>query len=182
LHIATISSSKGKLSGEIYIRQGKGYLLEEDVEKLENFPQTVIPIDANFSPVVKVTFNIEQTRFEESVDFDALIFGIQTKGNKSPKQCLMEAIDVLINYSNILFMLLNGKKKDEIPEEIKKIRVEQLNLPERVLNVLTKSNIDTVEKLISYSASDLLKLDKFGQSSLKSVIEVLGKLGLKLNE
>jgi DNA-directed RNA polymerase subunit alpha len=182
LHIATISSSKGRLSGEIYIRRGKGYLLEEAVEKLEDFPQIVIPIDANFSPVLKATFRVEPTRFEESVDFDALILGIQTKGNKSPRQCLVEAINVLLDYSNAFTKLLNGKKLSDISDEVKNMKVEELNLPERAYNVLVKNNINTVGDLIKYSAKDLLNLEKFGAASLKSVEEALNKLGLKLKE
>lgn len=182
LHLATISSSKGRLSGEIYIRRSKGYLLEDAVEKLEDFPQTVIPIDANFSPVVKATFRVEPTRFEESVDFDALIIGIQTKGNKTPRQCLIEAIDVLTNYANVFNKLLNGKRVTDIPDEIKNMKVEELNLPERALNVLVKNNILTVDELIKRSKKDLLNLEKFGAASLKSVEEALSKLGLKLKE
>ncbi len=182
LHIATISSSRGRLSGEIYIRQGRGYLLEEEVEKIEDLPQTVIAIDANFSPVEKVTFKVEPTRFEESVDFDSLVLGIQTKGNKTTKQCLFEAIRVLIDYSKTFVSLINGKTTDSIPEEIKNMKIENLNLPERAFNVLSKNGIDTVGKLLSYSASDLLNLDKFGQASLKGVVEALNKLGLKLKE
>ncbi|MGC9101073.1 MAG: DNA-directed RNA polymerase subunit alpha [Caldisericum sp.] len=182
LHIATISSSKGRLSGEIYIRRGKGYLLEEAVEKLEDFPQIVIPIDANFSPVVKATFRVEPTRFEESVDFDALIVGVQTKGNKTPRQCLIEAINVLLDYSNVFNKLLNGSKIGDISDDIKNMKIEALNLPERAYNVLVKNNINTVGDLIKHSAKDLLDLDKFGVASLKSVEEALGKLGLKLRE
>ncbi|BAL81240.1 DNA-directed RNA polymerase subunit alpha [Caldisericum exile] len=182
LHIATISSSKGRLSGEIYIRRGKGYLLEDAVEKLEDFPQTVIPIDANFSPVVKATFRVEPTRFEESVDFDALIVGVQTKGNKSPRQCLIETINVLLDYSNAFNKLLNGSKVGDISDDVKNMKIEELNLPERAYNVLVKNNINTVGDLIKYSAKDLLDLDKFGTASLKSVEEALSKLGLKLKE
>ncbi|MGB9794493.1 DNA-directed RNA polymerase subunit alpha [Caldisericum exile] len=182
LHIATISSSKGRLSGEIYIRRGKGYLLEEAVEKLEDFPQIVIPIDANFSPVVKATFRVEPTRFEESVDFDALIVGVQTKGNKTPRQCLIEAINVLLDYSNVFNKLLNGSKIGDISDDIKNMKIEALNLPERAYNVLVKNNINTVGDLIKHSSKDLLDLDKFGVASLKSVEEALGKLGLKLRE
>lgn len=182
LHIATISSSKGRLAGEIYVRKGKGYLLEEEISKLEDLPQTVIPIDADFSPVLKATFRVEPTRFEESVDFDALVFGVQTKGNKTPKQCLVEAIEVLINYSNTFLKLLNGKSLSDIPDELLNKKVEELHLPERAQNVLLKNNIATVGDLMKYSASDLLKLEKFGQASLRSVEEALSKIGLKLKE
>ena len=182
LHIATISSSKGRLSGEIYIKRGKGYLLEEAVEKLEDFPQTVIPIDAHFSPVVKATFRVEPTRFEESVDFDALIMSVQTKGNKTPRQCLIEAIDVLTNYANAFNKLLNGKRITDVPEELKEMKIEDLNLPERASNVLLKNNILTVGDLVKHTSKELLNLEKFGPASLKSVEEALGKFGLKLKE
>ncbi len=182
LHLATISSSKGSLSGEVYIKRGKGYKLENEIEKEENFAQTVIPIDAHFSPVVKVNFHVNNMRFEESVDYDGLTVGILTKGSKSPSECLKEAVQILINYSNSFKDLLLGTKSDGTPEEIKKINLQDLNLPERAFNVLKKNKIDKVGELLKYSQRQLLELDKFGQTSLKNVLDALGKLNLTLKE
>jgi DNA-directed RNA polymerase subunit alpha len=182
LLIATVSSSKGHLSGEIYIKVGKGYKLEEEVEKEENFAQTVMPIDAFFSPVEKVNFHIEQMRFEESVDYDSLILGILTKGNKTPQECLKEAVQVVIDYTSALRDLMLGKKNDVIPDSVKKMTMTDLKLSKRALNVLKKNEIKTVADLLKYSASDLLKFDKFGQTSLKNVVESLKTLNLKLKE
>lgn len=180
LHIATISSSKGKLSGEIYVKKGKGYVLEEEIEKAEDFPQSVIPIDAYFSPILKVNFRIEQVRFEESVDFDGLILGILTKGNVMPSKALKDAMQVIIDYSQKFFNLMNGIKEEEIPEDIKKIGVDKLGLPERPLNVLRKKEIKTVGDLLNYSEAELLNFDKFGKTSLEQVKAALRKLSLKL--
>ncbi|MGC8722113.1 MAG: DNA-directed RNA polymerase subunit alpha [Caldisericaceae bacterium] len=182
LRIATISSSKGALSGEIYIRRGKGYKLESEIEKEQNFPQTVIPVDANFSPVVKVNFHVEKMRFEESVDYDGLIVGILTKGNKTPSQCLKEAVEILINYSQTFDNLLSGRHVDAVSDEVKSTKISTLDIPERALNVLTKNNINTVEDLLKYSQHQLLNLDKFGSTSLKKVLDALGKLNLSLQE
>ncbi len=182
LHIATVSSSKGHLSGEIYIKVGKGYKIEEEVEKEENFAQTVIPVDAYFSPVEKVNFHVEQMRFEESVDYDSLVVGILTKGNRSPQECLKEAVQVVIDYAATFKDLMFGKKNDIIPDSVKKMNIIDLNLSERALNVLKKNEIKTVADLLKFSANDLLKLDKFGQTSLKNVIDALKVLDLKLKE
>jgi DNA-directed RNA polymerase subunit alpha len=182
LHIATVSSSKSHLSGEIYIKVGKGYKLEEEIEKEENFAQTVIPIDAYFSPVEKVNFHVEQMRFEESVDYDSLIIGILTKGNKSPQECLKEAVQVVIDYAGTIKDILSGKKNDVIPDSIKKMSISDLKLSERALNVLTKNEIKTVADLLKYTRGDLLKLDKFGQTSLQNVVDALAVLNLRLKE
>jgi DNA-directed RNA polymerase subunit alpha len=182
LHIATISSSKGTLSGEIYIRRGKGYKLESEIEKEQNFPQTVIPVDAHFSPVVKVNFHVEKVRFEESVDYDGLIIGILTKGNKSPSDCLKEAIQILIDYSKAFEALFAGEQVDVISDEVKGTKISDLDIPERALNVLTKNNINKVADLLKYSQHQLLSLDKFGNTSLKKVLEALEKLNLTLDE
>jgi DNA-directed RNA polymerase subunit alpha len=182
LHIATISSSKGSLSGEIYIRRGKGYKLESEIEKEENFAQTVIPIDAYFSPVVKVNFHVDKMRFEESVDYDGLIIGILTKGNKSPSECLKEAIHILIDYSSTLEALLSGKQVDGVLDEVKKVKLVDLDIPERAINVLTKNKVNSVGDLLKCSQHQLLNLDKFGNTSLKKVLEALDKLNLTLEE
>lgn len=182
LHIATISSSKGKLSGEIYVKRGKGYVLEEEIEKMENFPQSVIPLDAYFSPILKANFRVEQVRFEESVDYDGLIMGILTKGNVSPSFALKEAVRVIIDYSQRLSGLLSGIKKVEIEDSIKNMNIEKLELPERPLNVLKKKEIKTVGELLNLSEEDLLNFDKFGKTSLEQVKEALQKFNLKLKE
>ncbi len=182
LHIATISSSRGKLSGEIYIRKGKGYLLEEEVEKLEDFPQSVIPVDAYFSPVLKANFKVEQVRFEESVDFDGLIVGVLTKGNVRPEEALKASVRVLIDYCQRFQDLLSGMREEEIPEDIRQMEVEKLGLPERPLNVLKKKDVKTVGDLLNYSESDLLNFDKFGKTSLEQVKDALKKMNLKLRE
>lgn len=182
LHIASISSSKGRLSGEVYVKRGKGYKLEEEIEREEDLPQTVIPIDAYFSPVVKVNFRVEQMRFEESVEYDSLVIGILTKGNKTPLESLNEAVGVLIDYSTRLSELLSGKKSDEISDDIKRMSIEKLNLPERALNVLKKKEIKTVVDLLKYTESELLGFEKFGQTSLRNVKEALEKINLKLKE
>lgn len=182
LHIATVSSSKGHLSGEIYIKQGKGYKLEEEIEKEEDLAQTVIPIDAYFSPVKKVNFHVEQMRFEESVDYDSLVIGILTKGNRTPQECLKEAVRVIIEYSEAFRDLVAGKKDDSVPDSVKKMSISDLHLSERAYNVLNKNEIKTVSDLLKYSQSDLMKLDKFGQTSLKNVVDSLEKINLELKE
>ncbi len=182
LHIATVSSSRGSLSGEIYIKRGKGYKLEEEVEKEEDFPQTVIPIDAYFVPVEKVSFHVEQVRFEEAVDYDSLILEVLTKGNKSPEECLLEAVNVLIDYNTVFRDLLRGKKGETVYEEKERMSISQLNIPERTLNILKKNGINKVGDLLSLSEKDLLSLSKLGNASLRSIVEALAKLGLKLKE
>jgi len=184
LHIATVSSSKGHFKGEIYIKSGKGYKLEEEIAEESNFPQTVIPIDAYFSPVLKVSFHVEPMRFEESVNYDKLIIGILTKGNKSPADSLKEAVKVLIDYSTQFNMLLTGKgvRDDGITNSIKKIDIKELKLTKRAFNVLEKNGILTVGELLNYTEDDLLRLSKFGKKSLEVVRSSLEKMDLKLKK
>ncbi len=183
LHIATVSSSKARLKGEIYVKRGKGYMLEEEVAESENFSQLVIPIDAYFSPVLKVNFHVEPMRFEESVNFDKLIIGISTKKNKTPRVALTEAVDIAINYPTRFKNLLLSDGKDESSENnLNDVKIEDLNMDKRTLNALKNNNIETVGQLVDMSEADLMKLKHFGATSLKRVKESLEKVNLKLKE
>ncbi len=183
LHIATISSSKTRMKGEIYVRRGKGYMLEEDVAEAEHFSQLVIPIDAYFSPVLKVSFRVEPMRFGESVNFDKLILGIMTKKNKSPRTALTEAVDIAINYpARFKELLLSDGKKADASVDVGDMKVDELDIDKRTVNALKNNNIEKVSQLISMSESDLMKLKHFGATSLKRVKESLEKANLKLKE
>ena len=184
LHIATISSSKAHLSGEIYVRKGKGYKLEEEIAEMEQFSQLVIPIDAYFSPVLKVNFRVEPMRHEESVNFDKLVIGISTKLNKTPKDALSEAIDILIRYAT-RFKELLASDVDAVSEEDSSINdksIEDIGLDKRALNALKDNNINTVGELIAKREDELMRFKGFGATSLKKVKEALDKLNLKLKE
>ncbi len=182
LHIATVSSSKVHFKGKIYVKKGKGYKLEEEIANANNFPQTVIPIDAYFSPVLKVSFHVKPMRFEESVNYDRLIISILTKENKSPSDALREAVKIFIDYSMQFSKLLNndGKDEEDPSKLIKDMDIKKLNLPERASNILKKNGIMTVGALLNYTDKDLSKFSKFGKKSLESVKSSLEKMNLKL--
>ncbi len=184
LHIATVSSLKAHLSGEIYLKRGEGYKLEEDIAEEEHFSQLVIPIDAYFSPVLKVNFHVEPMRFEESVNFDKLIVGVLTKGNKTPYEAITEAVGIGINYLTRFRELLSSdvSEEDSVSNEFKGMEIEKLEVDRRALNALKNNNINTVGDLLEQSEADLLKLKHFGETSLKKVKESLEKLSLKLKE
>ncbi len=184
LHIATVSSSKAHLSGEIYIKKGKGYKLEEEVASEENLAHNVIPIDAYFSPVLKVSFRVEPMRFEQSVNFDKLIMTIQTKGNKTPFEAISEAVQIGIDYLSRFKALISsdGAPKDTDSDQYKNMSLEEIGIDKRSLNALKNNDINTVGDLLGHSEADLLKLKHFGETSLKKVKESLEKYNLKLRE
>jgi DNA-directed RNA polymerase subunit alpha len=184
LHIATVSSSKAHLSGEIYIKRGKGYKLEDEIAEEEHFSQLVVPIDAYFSPVLKVNFHVKPMRFEESVNFDKLIIGILTKGNKTPRESLNEAVGIGINYLSRFENLLSADvdEEDAVLNKYNELELEKLEIDRRALNALKNNNINTVGELLERREDDLLKLKHFGETSLKKVKESLEKLNLKLKE
>jgi len=184
LHIATVSSSKFHFKGEIYVKKGKGYKLEEEIAKTNNLPQTVIPIDAYFSPVLKVSFHVKPMRFEESVNYDRLIISILTKENKSPLDALREAVKILIDYSTQFSKLLSNNEKDieDRSKLVKDMDIKELNLSKRASNILEKNGITTVGALLNYTDEELLKLGKFGKKSLEDVKSSLKKMNLNLNK
>ncbi len=184
LHIATVSSSKAHLSGEIYIKRGKGYKLEKEISLEENLSQLIIPIDAYFSPVLKVNFHVEPMRFEESMNFDKLIIGILVKGNRTPFEAMSESVEIGMSYLKKFSNLLSADvvEDDSDSEKYKDMGLESLGIDKRSLNALKNYGINTVGDLLEYREDKLLSIEHFGKVSLKKVNKCLEKINLKLKE
>jgi len=96
-HIATLTSDNAKLKMKLTVEKGRGYVLAENLSK-EKIVAGEIILDANFSPVVNVSYEIENVRYLERTDFNLLRLTIETDGTKTPTEALNEAIDILISH------------------------------------------------------------------------------------
>ncbi len=96
-HIATLTSDDAKLKMKLTVEKGRGYVLAENLSK-EKIVAGEIILDANFSPVVNVSYEIENVRYLERTDFNLLRLTIETDGTKTPTEALNEAIDILISH------------------------------------------------------------------------------------
>ena len=185
-YLCTINED-ADFSMEVTVGPGRGYKLAEQ-NKPENAPIGLIPVDANFSPVTRVNFNIENTRVGQRVDYDRLILEIWTDGSITPEDALAYSAKLLQNHFQI-FVNFEGElapaervsQEDAEKKRIKellKMRVDELELSVRSSNCLRLANIHTIEDLVKNKESDILKYKNFGRKSLIELNEILGTMGL----
>ncbi len=185
LPIATISEN-GSLSMELRITDGRGYVAAEELKR-EDDPIGVIPIDANFSPVTKVAFEVADTRVGQRTDFNKLIIQIWTDGSLEPEDALAYSSKLLVDHFE-MFINFEGELEsaqevvqDDEAERLRallKMRVDELELSVRSSNCLRLANIHTLADLVRNPESDMLKYKNFGRKSLIELNEVLSNLGL----
>jgi DNA-directed RNA polymerase subunit alpha len=185
LHIATLNA-KGRLALDLTVERGRGYVSADKNKRSTTIG--VIPIDSIFSPVRRVTFEVEPVRVEQSTDFDRLVLDIETDGSLSPREALASAGDTLRALVGLVADL------EEVPQGLElgevgslgggspdlDLRIEELDLSERPRNCLKRAQINTIGELVEKTLDDLLGITNFGQKSLDEVIQRLDERGLSL--
>ncbi|MBT3246186.1 MAG: DNA-directed RNA polymerase subunit alpha [Actinobacteria bacterium] len=185
LHLATLNS-KGRLAFELTIERGRGFL---PAERVGGEPVIgVILVDALFSPVRRVAFDVSPTRVEQSSDYDRLVLDIETDGTISPREALASAGATLGSLIKLVENMSDEPQGLELGEAESTIvgspdmalPIEDLDLSERPRNCLKRAQVDTIGQLLEKSEDDLLAVTNFGQKSLDEVIEKLDERGLSL--
>jgi len=186
-HIATLGKG-GKLNITFTVEKGVGYIMA-DVNESKKYPIGTMPIDASFSPVVKVNHKVEPTRVGKSIDYDRLVLEVWTNGVISPEEAVKQSSQILKNQMD-LFLSLNQKptEADNIRDsEVNKqknnglaLAVDDLELSARSSNCLKKANINTVSELVETPLEDLLKIKNFGKKSAEEINNKLAQYGLAL--
>ncbi len=182
LVLANLSKS-AKLEVRLEAEKAVGYVLSEERQK---DAIGVIPLDASFSPVLRVNYKVEETRVGRVTNFDKLTLEITTDGTISPKDALIESSKILMSYFNQIVSPQKAevKEKNEKVDElgtVGKLSVEEIGLPTRVANALTKAGYETVEKLVEAPREDLIKVRNLGEKSLKIISVALMEKGIKFN-
>jgi len=186
-HVATINRG-GKLNITLTVEKGVGYVMA-DVNESKKYPIGTVPIDASFSPVVKVNHKVEPTRVGKSVDYDRLILEVWTNGVISPEEAVKQSAQILKDQMDI-FLNLNQKPSDGDnvrDAEVNKQKnsglslvIDDLELSARSSNCLRKANINTVSELVEKPLEDLLKIKNFGKKSAEEINTKLSQYGLAL--
>lgn len=191
LVIAVPVRSDAKLKMEIKVSRGRGYVPAEELE-VGHAERGTIYLDANFSPITKVNFQVEDARVGQKTDYDRLILEIWTNGSITPELALEQASSLLIDHLRIFVKQQKVEIKSEEEEEteedvneykIKKLLekpVEQIDFPQRALNCFRKANIKTLGDLVEHTEESLGKLPNLGVTTIEKVKETLQKLGLSL--
>ena len=170
-----------KLEADLEIMAGFGYSPAED---RKGGGVGLIPVDAAFSPVVRVNYNVEETRVGRVTNYDKLILRIWTDGTSSAKDSLAYAGRVLVSYFTQIVAPKKVKKEEiETPLDtlgaVGKLSVEEIGLPTRVANALAKAGFETVEDLVKAKRQDLVKVRNLGEKSLKIISAALGTKGVQ---
>ncbi|HAV15274.1 MAG TPA: DNA-directed RNA polymerase subunit alpha [Candidatus Pacebacteria bacterium] len=185
LHLASLSDKTG-LHVELTAEPGVGYSMESE---RRSSTIGIIPVDALFSPVVKVAYSIESTRVGRRTDFDKLVLQVWTNGTIEPKAALDEAAKILVAH----FQQVYNPMIVEAVEEGKpvmagqlgdamKLTVEELDLPTRIANALRKGGYKTVEDLIKATRGEIAKVKNLGEKSVKTVEDGVNKKGFSLKD
>ena len=185
LHIATLNS-KGRLAIDLTVEQGRGYLSSNRED--DNRVIGVIPIDAIFSPVRRVAFQVEPTRVEQSTNYDRLVLEIETDGSLTAADALASAGATLRSLVDLVATMSDEPKGLELGEIVDAtvtspdldLPIEDLDLSERPNNCLKRAQVNTVGELLTKTEDDLLNITNFGQKSLDEVKAKLDERGLTL--
>lgn len=185
LHIATLNS-KGRLAIDLTVEQGRGYLSSNRED--DNRVIGVIPIDAIFSPVRRVAFEVEPTRVEQSTNYDRLVIEIETDGSITAADALASAGATLRSLVDLVATMSDEPKGLELGEMVDTtasspdldLPIEDLDLSERPRNCLKRAQVNTIGELLTKNEDDLLNITNFGQKSLDEVKEKLDERGLSL--
>ncbi len=183
-HIATLCEDR-ELRMELEVRMGKGYVPAE----LQEIPNEIglIVLDANFSPIRKVAYDVEQARVGQMTNYDKLIIEIWTDGSVSPEDSLAYSAKILKDQLDIFINFDETKTSDEVTEQKEEElnpnlfkTIEELELPVRASNCLKKANIHYVGELVQKTEAELLKAKNFGKKSLDDILKVLHEMNLEL--
>ena len=179
LVLGTINKGS-KLSADIMIESGVGY---SPADERPGDTIGLIPVDASFSPVKRVSYKIEETRVGRLTNYDKLIMEIWTDGAVDANDALAESAKILMSYFE---QVVNPKKVEKAVEAPKdelgltgKLSVEEVGLPTRVANALIKAGFETVEQLAYAKKEDLVKVRNLGEKSLKIIAAALGTKGVE---
>ena len=176
-----------KLNMELTVNTGKGYRAASG-NRPEEAPVGLIPVDSIFSPVRKVSYEVEDTRVGQITDYDKLTLNVETNGAVSPEDAvafaariLQDQLQVFINFDEPKAAATRQDAAPELPFNRNLLRkVEDLELSVRSANCLKNDNIVYIGDLVQKTENDMLRTPNFGRKSLNEIKEVLATMGLHL--
>ncbi len=187
--ICTLSEG-GSIHADITIEVGKGYVTTDVLKEQKNgLPIDLLPIDAVFMPIKRVSYNVEPARVGESLDYDKLTLEIWSNGSIEVTQALSNASTLLIEHFTQIAGISGAtvqvkpeivETEVEVEEQPPALSIEDLELSVRAYNCLKRASINSMSELLKKSEHDLLNIKNFGKKSSDEVIEKLHQMGLDL--
>lgn len=187
--ICTIADG-GSFHADIIVESGKGYVANDvPRDSKDDAAIDMLPIDATFMPIKRVSYNVEPTRVGDVIDYDKLILEIWSNGSIDVTRALSQSAQLLIDHfmqiaaasgQPPVVALPQVQEEVVIEEETPSISIEELELSVRAYNCLKRASINSMAELLKKSENDLLNIKNFGKKSSDEVIERLSHFGLDL--
>jgi len=200
LVIATLTEKDSELNVEMTVEKGLGFVSRDSLGKNKVDIGTII-LDANFTPIRRVSYEVENMRVGDRTDFNRLRISIETDGSITPKESLEKSINIMIEQLRAItgFEEKESVPSEEIPSsggkgvseksgsdsqkmdpEFLKTRIENLNLSARTMNALSSANIRTIGGLARKKEKDILEVEGLGAKGVAEIKRVLGEHGITL--
>lgn len=203
-HIATLTSKDVEFNMEMTVEKGLGYIGKESYHK-DKVEVGTIALDAMFTPIRKVNYDVENMRVGDRTDYNRLRINIETDGIISPREALEKSIDIMISHLRAVRGFQEEEElEDETPvskkemkaiekeaeeakesegdSEILKTRVEDLQLSPRTLNALSEAGIRTIGGLVRKKEEDLLEVEGVGNKAVQEIKDALKEFDLSLKQ
>ncbi len=196
IHLATLTSADSELELEIVVEKGVGYRPADEMRA----EMGRIPVDADFSPVKLVKFDVVNARKGQSTNLDAVVMTVETNGSVTPQDALLNSAKILQEFAGKVMGALgvpikeveeaaeasrtvevaNSDEDSGVSEEVLAWKIEDLPISKRSKSGLISGGYDTIGSLRDAATTDLLNLPGFGNKSLSEVIDLLGQYGIEL--
>ena len=188
--IATVAKG-GKLEMEMIVSSGRGYVPSTENKKyVEDAKLGYIPIDALYSPIERISYEVESARVGHDANYDKLIMHVYTNGSMKPEEAMALSARIIIEHLNIVTNLneiadttgiMSAKQEDS---KLKKLEtpIDELDFTVRAYNCLKRSNINTLGDLTEKTELEMMKIRNLGKKSLKEVIDKIKEMGLKFRD
>lgn len=188
LEITELTDSKAKLEISMQVEKGVGYLLSDETKRGQ---MGVIPLDANFSPVIRVVFNISKTRVEQQTDLDQVDLEIYMNGAKKPREALEQAVEIYHKITERLVSVISGEQEEKVKSKKKPkakaatstdLDIDKLNLSTRLTNSLIKAGFKNLTDLEGRTVEEIMEIRGLGQRSAEELIEIMKSYKLKVKD
>ena len=188
--ICTVSKG-GKLDMELLVANGRGYVpSNENKSFVEGQKIGYIPIDALYSPIERISYEVDSARVGQDASYDKLIMNVQTNGSIRPEEAMALSAKILIEHLNIVTNLseiadmtgiMNAKQEDS---KLKKLEtsIDDLDFSVRAYNCLKRAGVNTLGDLTEKSELEMMKIRNLGKKSLKEVMDKIKDMGLKFRD
>jgi len=181
--ILTLTSKDAKIEMELVIEKGFGF--RKDIEQNIQGEVGIIAVDSIFTPVIRVSYDVEDTRVGDKTNYNRVVFNIKTDGTITPLEVIQKSASILVEQFNSL--TIDGAQVEEIKEEkitpdieTSSIKISTLDLSQRTIKALETSGIKNIAQLAQFTQEDLLAIKGISTSALKKLADQIAKYDITL--